>query len=185
MRWARGLIVAATLMSAAISAAGAQAAKSTTVILVRHAEKGDTPANDPPLTPAGEARARELWNAVKDAGVDAVITTQLTRTRATAAPTATALGLTPTIVPATSTNAKDVATAVRGLAGHTVLVVGHSNTVPAIIAALGAKEPAAICDSSYDNFYVVTIGPDGKAAVVHTRFGARTPDDEGCPKAMK
>src|SRR5438105_14696907 len=80
-----GLVLAiAAIASAALLA---QAGKTTTVLIVRHAEKAAEPADDPPLTAAGDARARELWVAIKDAGVTAVITTQLLRTRATAQPT--------------------------------------------------------------------------------------------------
>ena len=78
------------------------------------------------------------------------------------------------------THVQDVVNAVKKHAGHTVLVVGHSNTVPAIVAALGAKRPAAICDPEYDNLFIVTIAADGKAAVVHAKYGAPTPVDAAC-----
>ena len=73
-------------------------------------------------------------------------------------------------------HAKAVVAAIRKHAGKTVLVVGHSNTVPSIIAALGAEKPAPICDLEYDNLYVVTIGPRGKPGLVHSRFGEPTVD---------
>jgi broad specificity phosphatase PhoE len=170
-----------TAFSALLFAAGAVHAQQTTVILVRHAEKAAEPANDPPLTAVGEARARALWNAVKDAGVDAIITTQFARTKATAAPTAMATAVTSEIVQASAdpNSANAVAEAVRKHAGHTVLVVGHSNTIPLIIMALGVKQPPAICDASYDNLYVVTLR-EGKASLVQAKFGERTPEDQGC-----
>jgi len=175
-RWAFTALVVAT----SASLASAQA-RSTTVILVRHAEKAAEPADDPPLTPVGETRARDLWNAIKDAGVTAVITTQYARTRATAAPTATNAHVAPEIVATTGANhVQDVATAVKKHVGQTVLVVGHSNTIPAIVEALGAPRPAAICDPEYDNLYVVTITPDGKASLLRAKFGARTPADASC-----
>jgi broad specificity phosphatase PhoE len=161
----------------------AQRAEPTMVILVRHAEKAAEPAADPPLTPAGEARARDLLNAVRDANVSAIITTQYARTKSTAQPTASALGLTPQVVNAQSTPT-DVAAAIHQHAGHTVLVVGHSNTIPAIVEALGAKRPAPICDAVYDNLYVVTIDGAGAPSVVHAKYGARTPEDATCA-AMK
>jgi broad specificity phosphatase PhoE len=190
MRAARSLTVVAGLaiVYAVCTAATlpAQAAKTTTVILVRHAEKAAEPADDPPLTPDGEARARDLWNAIKDAGVSAVITTQFARTRATAQPTVTATHVTPDVVRTTGANhPKDVADAVRKHAGQTVLVVGHSNTVPAIVEALGATRPRAICDPEYDNLYVVSIAADGKAGVVRAKFGARTPVDSSCASTMR
>src|SRR5262245_7146592 len=165
-------------MAMAVVSLSRVAAQTTTVILVRHAEKAATPAVDPPLTAAGEARARELWDALKDARVGAIITTQLVRTRATAQPTATATGVTPEVVNAGGANhPQEVAAVVRKHVGQTVLVVGHSNTVPSIIEALGAKKPPAICDGEYDNLYILTLGADGKAGVVRSKFGARAPAD--------
>ncbi|MDB4877417.1 MAG: Phosphoglycerate mutase [Gemmatimonadetes bacterium] len=176
-RWI-GVALGLTLWAAS---ATAQTAKATTVILVRHAEKAATPVDDPPLTAEGEARARDLLDAIRDAGVSAIITTQFARTKATAQPTAAALGISPEIVSAGgATHVQDAAAAIRKHAGQTVLVVGHSNTVPAIVGALGAKQPPTICDSEYDNLYVVTIAADGKASVVHAKFGARAPVDAAC-----
>jgi broad specificity phosphatase PhoE len=169
------------LISEVPRVASAQGRSSTTVIVVRHAEKAAQPAADPPLTDAGKARAVALWEAVKDAGVQAVITTQFARAVETAAPTAERLGLKGEVVNAAGTDhAMRVAAAVKKHAGETVLVVGHSNTVPAIIAALGAKEPAAICDEAYDNFYVVRIDATGKASLIHSRYGAATPVGSSC-----
>lgn len=180
MKSIRRILVGCLFAFAAARTAAAQANK-TVVYVVRHAEKAAEPANDPVLSPMGEARAKDLLTVLHDAGVNAIITTQLTRTKATAAPLAQAMGVTPEVVQAGGADhARAVAEAVRKHAGQTVLVVGHSNTVTAIIAALGAKEPPVICDASYDNLYVVTVA-DGKANVAHARYGVRTPDDQGCP----
>jgi len=177
----RRAAVAFALIATSAAAGVAQAPRATTVIIVRHAEKAAEPADDPPLTSAGEARARDLWTAIKDAGVSAIITTQFARTRATAQPSAAALRLTPEIVRAGgATHPNDVAEAVRKHVGQTMLVVGHSNTVPAIVEALGAARPPAICDPEYDNLYVVTLPPGGKAGVVHAKYGTRTPVDSSC-----
>jgi broad specificity phosphatase PhoE len=176
--------VALVVLLVATSAVGAVA--QTTVIIVRHAEKAAEPAEDPPLTAAGEKRAQDLWLAVKDAGVSAVVTTQYARTRATAAPTATAGHITPEIVRAGGADdPKEVADAVRRHAGHTVLIVGHSNTVPAIIEALGAVRPPPICDTEYDNLYVVTISQNKAAKLVRAKFGVRTPVDSACAATMR
>jgi broad specificity phosphatase PhoE len=157
-------------------------AQQTTVIVVRHAEKSAEPANDPSLTAVGEARARALLAAVRDAGISAIITSQFARTKATAAPIAAALGLTPEVVPTSAdpNSARVTADAIRAHVGQTVLVVGHSNTVPFIIDALGAKEPAPICDSAHDNLYIVTLRPNAKPTLLHAKYGERTPDDQGC-----
>jgi broad specificity phosphatase PhoE len=122
---------------------------------------------------------------VKDAGVTAVISTDFARTRNTAGPAAARLGLTTEIVDARgSDHPRPVAEGILARhRGETVLVVGHSNTVPAIVAAFGAPRPAAICDGEYDNVYVVTVPPSGAAKVVHARYGA-VARDEKCA-AMK
>ena len=164
----------------------AQAAP-TVAIIVRHAEKGTTPVNDPPLTDAGTARAKALAAALVNAHVQAVITTQLVRTKDTAKPTAEALGLTMETVPvsgAVADHAKAVADAVRKHVGQTVLVVGHSNTVTQIIAALGGPKLPDLCDSQYSDFYTLVI--DGASArVVLSSYGAPSPElATGCP-AMK
>ena len=63
--------------------------------------------------------------------------------------------------------------------GYTILVVGHSNTVPALVAALGAPQPADICDAGYDNVFVVSVPASGPATVTRLHFGAVT---AGCMK---
>ena len=176
------LFAATALATVATTGLTAQVKAATTVIVVRHAEKAATPADDPPLSALGEARARDLYDAIKDAGVSAVITTQYVRTKETGQPTVAALSLPTQVVTTTAaaTHARDIAAAVRAHAGHTVLVVGHSNTVPAIIEALGAKRPPPICDAEYDNLYIVTIASDGHAGVIRSKFGARTPVEANC-----
>jgi broad specificity phosphatase PhoE len=175
-------------MFTAGSGAAAQS-KPTVVILVRHAEKGTTPANDPPLTEAGVARAKALAAALASTTVQAVITTELTRTRETARPLAESRGLTSETIhtgPAEA-HVKAVADAVRAHAGQTVLVVGHSNTIPAIIAALGGPKLPDICDSQYSNFYVMILDGGGKKAdLVVSSYGAASPDPATtCPNSMK
>lgn len=177
----------AVVGAAGTTAASAQA-PSTTVIVVRHAEKATQPANDPTLTADGRGRADALAQALKDAGVTAIITSQFERTKETAQPTAELFHLTPQTVPAGSGSVTDdaraVAMAVMQHAGGTVLVVGHSNTIPDIVQALGAARPAEICDAEYDGMYVVTVAPGGGAHVVHARYGRATPVGKDCSAMM-
>ena len=161
---------------ALLATANALHAQNTTVIVVRHAEKAAAPAADPPLTAAGEARAAALVDLVKDAGISAIISTNYLRTRATVAPLAARLGLTVQIVNAAlPQHPRLVADSVlANYRGKTVLISGHSNTVPAIVAALGAPKPADICDDGYDNVFIVTIPASGAPTVVRLHFGAAT-----------
>jgi broad specificity phosphatase PhoE len=147
------------LVAVAPSVASAQM-----VIVVRHAERADagapagnamTAAPDPELSAAGKARAQALAAMLKDAGVTAIYTTEYTRTKDTAAPLAAALKITAEVV-----SARDQAAMIAKVKAHTsgaVLVVGHSNTVPAIIKALGGPE-FTLGESEYDSLFFVAPG---------------------------
>ena len=131
------------------------------VILVRHAERAAEPAGDPGLTPAGEQRAQALAQALAGTKVNAILTTQFRRTQDTAAPLAKALGLQAQVIEARRGDAgghvQAVADAVRAQTG-TVLVVGHSNTVPAILAALGGPKLPEICETSFHHIFLLRPG---------------------------
>jgi broad specificity phosphatase PhoE len=170
--------------------AHAQAADAPlTVYVVRHAEKAVEPGSDPALSAEGQARARALADSLRNAGVDAVIVTQFKRTRTTAAVVAEAAKLTPQVVPA-SADAKSHAEAVAAMvrkqpAGSTVLVVGHSNTVPAIIGALGGPHMPDLCDAEYDNLFVLTVPASGAATLVRSRYGVPAGADVPACAAMR
>ncbi len=165
--------------SAAPRASAAAAAGTTLVLLVRHGEKAAGPADDPPLTEAGVARAQALRAALADAGVQHVIATPRRRTGDTARPLAEAMGLTPELVPlsAGATHITAVADAVRRRAGQVVLVVGHSNTVPAIVGALGGPKLPDLCDAQYATLYVLAVPVRGPARLVRSQYGASDPAD--------
>lgn len=159
----------------------AAAQAPTVVVLVRHAEKV-TPAppdGDPALSEAGMARAEALAGALAGAGVDAVITSQWQRTRLTAAPLAERLHLAPEVISTSGAQAQPeaVADAIRDHhVGQTVLVVGHNNTVPAVIAALGGPVMAELCESQYDDLFVLVLEGGGAApTLIHARYGAPSP----------
>lgn len=152
---ARPSLIASALC--ALLAAPPAAADPELVILVRHAERAAEPKADPGLTAEGRQRAQALAAALEHAGVTALITTQFERTRATAAPLAAARGLTPVVVE--TKRGEDpiaaVAAAVRRQRG-VVLVVGHSNTVPQIAAALSGTPPGLdFCETSFSHLWVV------------------------------
>jgi broad specificity phosphatase PhoE len=159
---------------AAVPARAAQDGPVTVVYLVRHAEKAAQPAADPPLTPEGEARATALATLLRQAGVQDVYTTQYARTRSTAAPFVAAAGLQAIVIGATGdapAHARTVADRILANPGRTVLVVGHSNTIPAIVEALGAPAPEPIRDDEYDDLFVVILQAGRTARVVRARYG--------------
>ena len=152
-------------------AAGASAQQ--TVFVVRHAERADTAgggtpmmATDPELSDAGRARAESLAVALKDARIVAIFSTEFKRTQATAAPLAKALGVQVTTI--NSTEPAKLIEAVKA-AGGNVLVVGHSNTVPAIVKDLGVAGPVTVGDADYDNLFVVTLGATPSVLRLHYR----------------
>jgi broad specificity phosphatase PhoE len=154
---------------------GCACARDTTVILVRHAEREAGAGQDPALTPAGQQRAEALVDVVRGAGVSAIYVTSFQRTRQTAAPTAQSLGLTTTMFPIDSTpeaHAAAIAADIREHhAGECVLVVGHSNTVPLILADLGVNNPPAIAEPEFDRVFVAVLRKDKATRLVQGRYG--------------
>ena len=157
----------------------------TTVILVRHAEKNIEPNNpDPDLSPAGQVRAQELQRVLDSTALNAIYATNYKRTQQTLSPVANKVGITPTIIDAKKT--PDLVNGIlNGHRGQTVLVVGHSNTVPEIIAALGGGSSPDIPDNEYDNLFIVTIYKFGKAKVVKLKYGAPSVAPSGTPMMMR
>ncbi len=112
------------------------------------------------------ARAAALATVLKDAKIKSVYATEFKRTQATAKPTAQAAGVEVTVMPG-----KETAALVAKLkkARSNVLVVGHSNTIPDIIKALGLPKPAAIGDGDYDNLFIVVRSAPPKLIRLHYR----------------
>ena len=169
-------------LAALLAAPGVAAAqRPTTVILVRHGEKatGNPLDQDPSLTPQGEQRARDLVAALRGTRVDAIITTQLKRTRQTARPLADSLHITPEETHMghdTDAAAARVAALIRTRhMGQTVVVVGHTTTVPKIIGLLGGPSLGPICESAYGNLFTLVIPRQGQVRFTHGHYGAADP----------
>jgi len=150
---------------------------TTTLIFVRHAEKAALPADDPGLSEAGVRRAAELARQLVDAdvvpgvGVDAVYATSYRRTVDTAKPVADALNIPLMTYDAADTEAI-IESILKDFKGKIILVVGHSNTVPEMIANMGAsKNVPPIAENEYDNIYLVTIPWFGKTKTIRLRYG--------------
>jgi len=148
---------------------------TTTMIFVRHAEKASQPADDPGLSEAGRRRVAELTRQLVDAdvvaGVDAIYSTPFKRTQETAQGVADALDL-PIHSYSLDDNEAVLATILKNHKGKIILVVGHSNTVPTLMADLGAsKKVPPIHEDEYDNIYVVAIPWFGKTKTIRLRYG--------------
>ncbi len=154
------------------------------VFLVRHAERAAEPAGDPGLTSVGAARAQALAQALADAGLKQIITTQFRRSQETAAPLAQQLQLPPQVLAARRGEAeahlREIREAVLRQDGGALLIVGHSNTVPAIIAALGGPRLPDLCESSYQHLFMLRLPaqPGMPASLARLRYGEPSPAAE-------
>lgn len=144
----------------------------TTVFIVRHAQKADPHDNSQgsPLSDEGKRAAARLASALRSAHIDAVFATPTTRARDTARPTAAIFGIEVTDYPPGDPEA--LAASIRGKwAGRSALIVGHSNTVPALVRALGGDADGELAGDEYDNLFIVTITEvAGRRSIATTRL---------------
>lgn len=177
--WLALAFACALLLTSPASSVSAENFSLTTVYFVRHAEKAADPANDPPLTEDGHTRAQNLARLFAAAGLKAIYTSQFLRTKHTAAPLAQTLGLPLTEIPVgmdtmtpnviSPQYLKDVTERIYANAGQSVLIVGHSNTIPALIKEFGGDIVPTIQDAEYGDLFVVTVYDKGKAKVAHLK----------------
>jgi phosphohistidine phosphatase SixA len=173
--WLTAITVALGVSFAIFAAWVWLTAGSTSVIVIRHAEKDlSVSVADPPLTQAGEARAARLaqmFGDAKDLGhVDAIYVSPALRNRLTAGPLAAHLGIAVTIAPADDPRglAKRV---LREHGGGRVLIVGHSDTVPQIVAALcGCSKIPEIDAEEYGTMYIITVPRIGRANLLRLNY---------------
>jgi len=148
---------------------------TTTMIFVRHAEQTNHDAADPPLSEAGERRVAELTRQLVDAdvvaGIDAIYSTPYKRSIETVQPLADRLGLPVNVYDADDTE-NVLETILKAHKGKIILVVGHSNTIPVLIANLGAsKKVPPIAKHEFDNIYIISIPWFGKTKTIRLRYG--------------
>jgi broad specificity phosphatase PhoE len=149
----------AIALAAGVCSIASEAAAQHPVYVVRHAERADsgagamTMATDPDLSETGRGRAQALATVLRDAGITTILVTEYKRTQQTAEPLAKMIGVQPVIV-----SAKDPAALGEKArtAGGPVLIVGHSNTIPDVLARLGVENPPKLADADYDNLFIVT-----------------------------
>ncbi len=147
--------------------------KATTMLIVRHAEK---PGDADSISTIGEWRAKALAHVCGPAGVKAIYHSNTRRNALTAAPVANALSLKPVMYAAKETDAL-VTRIFHEHEGETVLVIGHSNTLPAIIAAAGGPKIENLPEDEYDRLFVLVIPPcrRGEATLTQLQYGNQSP----------
>jgi broad specificity phosphatase PhoE len=151
----RGRLLFVAMLTVAATCMPAVANAQQLIFVVRHAERADAgmqAQTDPPLSAAGEARAAKLATMLADAGVKDIFVTEFKRTQDTAKPLASKLGVMAEQMPSTDTGA--LIAKIKSHPADVVLVVGHQNTVPAILKAFGGPD-VTIADAEYDNLFVI------------------------------
>jgi phosphohistidine phosphatase SixA len=162
----RAPLLLPALIVALASAQGARAQEA--IYIVRHAERLDQ-SPDSPLSTDGVGRAHRLRDMLRGAGVTQIFTSERRRTLETAKPLADALGMAPQQVPAA--DVRILASRLAALKPHDrALVVGHSNTVPELLAALKVATPVTIGDTEYDNVFIVVPQKDAAAVLLRLKF---------------
>jgi phosphohistidine phosphatase SixA len=141
--------------------------RKSTVIVVRHAEKGV--GDDPDLTEAGKRRAQLLARLLSGRRPQAVFSTNTRRTRQTAEPTANAVG----VAIQEYADPSQLATTLRALEhGERILVVAHSNTAGPLLNALGVQQQVTIEEDDFDHLFVATV-TDAATHFDQLRYGNR------------
>lgn len=177
--WLALLLGALTCLSACTASSDAPLSESPapemtrTILITRHCEKGEFSA-DPPLSDRGMRRAEALSLLPQTQSVATVITTQFRRTIETGAQVAVRQGILSRVVNATARPdaLQSLADEILESAEHgTVLVVGHSNTVPLIIRQLGGPADIFLTEEDFGDLFILTIDDGGEVSIERTRYG--------------
>ena len=133
---AAGTLLLAGAHSIPSPAAASGPQQPVIVFLLRHAEKAPAPPKDPALTDAGSARAAALADLLGGAGITHLFASEFVRTQQTLAPLSARVGIEVAAIGAAKPD--DLVAQLRRLpAGSVAVVAGHSNTIPALVRALG------------------------------------------------
>ncbi|WP_395808026.1 SixA phosphatase family protein [Daejeonella sp.] len=150
--------------------------ESTTVYIVRHAEKdtSDPKNSDPELSEVGKLRAIDLAEKLKAEKIDAVFSTKYKRTSQTASIVSRNNGL--IIQNYDGQNFRILSDLIKkNYKNQRILIVGHSNTVLELVEAFGATRPLDLLrDNDYDFFFEVKIDNMGKAILNVKQYGKQS-----------
>lgn len=134
------------------------------VVLVRHADVvyPDGVDNDPSLTQSGQARADQLAHVVSELSLNHIVVSDAKRSQETAGPVAAASGLVPEVI-----FRHDIDAIVAAVIAHasTVLVIGHSETVPALVGRFTSG--SAVSATGFDDLFIVD-----HMRLAHLNYGA-------------
>lgn len=164
-------VIALLLLASAVSGGASVMANEFTVYVVRHAEKA-VAESDPPLSEKGQQRAHTLAQMLQKAELKAIFSTPYQRTQMTAQPLAESVGLT-----VQSYRPGDAEGTLEALMarGENTLIVGHSNTVPALVRGLGGQSEN-LTEQDYGDLFQLTFydcageGEEKRCQLLQTRL---------------
>ncbi len=142
----------------------------TTFILVRHAEKADDGTRNPPLNDKGKQRALNLASLLENQSITALYSTPYKRTRETLQPLADKKGLeTKDYEP--RAGEEWLATLYENHNNGTIVIAGHSNTIPFLAnKLLGSETFSQFDEKEYSNLIVIVGTEVGKGKLVRISF---------------
>ena len=161
------------------------------MFILRHAERAEYDEGDGPISKTGQWRAMTLARLLGEAGITTIITSDAKRAMQTAEPIARALGITPRVIRTRGAKTADdiVLTIDREKAdwvadyakklmdeihsrhkNDVVLIIGHQNTVPAIVRATGYSGEVKIGDYEHDDIFVVVPKEGGPPTLLHLNY---------------
>ena len=125
-----------------------------TIILVRHAEKSP----DGGLTQQGKKRAKILAKILSDTKIEKIYSTETLRTQQTVTPTAKTHDIPITLYNSNQELSTELKRQMREHSNDkTILIVGHSNTIPNLIYQLGGPSLEDIDESVFDNLFILQV----------------------------
>lgn len=140
---------------------------TTTIYLVRHAEKADS-SRDPDLSSAGVSRANRLATLLGNEHIQAIFSTDFKRTIQTAIPLSDKMHLPVQLY------SPDTLKAFANMIKHqqiNTLVIGHSNSTISLLDALGLQHSVKIInDIDYFNFFKITKRLSGKLKLEELKY---------------
>ena len=163
----------------AVPAATGDLSPPTTILVVRHAEQQQDAGSDPPLAAEGIARAADLARVAGEARISSIYVTQYLRTRETAEPAAHSrdIPITEFRVEGSDVHGYAAALARQVLAanrGDAVLIISHSNTVPAIVEAFTGNATDPIDHDEFDRLHIVIVPSAATVRHIQARYGERS-----------
>ncbi len=175
-------LVSAALLIALLAGWSPAADAKSVIYLIRHAEKADDGTRDPSLNEAGRARAGWLTDWFAGRGITAIYSSEFKRTLETVAPLSERLNM--PIAPYDPRALEDLAALLRSNTDDqdsVILVVGHSNTTPALVNILIGEDryPDLVEGWMYDRIFQVNLSDDGQAAVEILYSEPRSTKPEG------